>query len=150
MNWQDLEKAAPEAAAVGKKLLYAPDHGEVAMLATTGADGSPHLAPVCPIFTRTGIYLSIATNTPKVTDLARDGRYVLHGQVGADDEEFQIAGSARFVADSDEVRRVHDAITFPSYDPDHPVVELLIERVLWVTWPEPGRSVKRRLINDAD
>lgn len=138
VRWRAFESAAPDLARVGKALLYRPDRGEVAILATVDHAGHPRVAPVSPIFSGDGIYLSVGAHTPKVRHLHENGRYALHALVGADDLEFQIAGVARLVTDSAEHERVVAAIPFPSYDAEDPIVELTIERALVVTWPEQG------------
>ncbi len=143
-RWGAFEDANGELAAVGRQLLYRSDRGEVGILATVDARGRPRLAPVCPIFTGPGIYLSVGAHTPKAADLARNPVYALHAQVGADDLEFQIRGRARRVDDHDERSSVVSAIPFPSYDPDDPIFELLIERSLVVTWPQRTTRGHRR------
>ena len=91
-----------------------------------------------PIFCEEGIYLSVGSHTPKVRHLESNRRYALHAIVGADDLEFQIAGTARRVDSGAEHDAVVSAIPFPSYDASDPIYELLIQRALSVTWSEPG------------
>ena len=135
LRWKSFAEAAPAIAEAGRRLLYRPDQGEVALLATVDGRGNPRIAPVCPIFTPEGIYLSVSARTPKREHLQSHGGYAMHAQVGADDEEFQIGGRARQVTDAGELERVREAIPFPSYGPDDPIFELLIGRALVVTWP---------------
>lgn len=137
-RWGEFEAAAPDLAGVGRSLLYRPDRGEVAILATVDQAGHPRVAPVSPIFCDDGIYLSVGGHTPKVRHLRADGRYALHALVGADDLEFQMSGVARLVTDATEHEKVVAAIPFPSYDAEDPIFELTIERALVVTWPEQG------------
>ena len=144
VSWSEFERAAPELAAVGRELLYRPDCGEVGILATVDAAGSPRVAPVCPIFSDAGIYLSVRAHTPKCRHLKGDGRYALHALVGGDDLEFQISGRVRLVGDADERRRVIAAIPFPSFGVDDPIFELEIERALVVSWPEGGERGDKR------
>jgi len=96
------------------------------------------VAPVTPIFCPPGIYLSVGAHTPKLGHLEVNGRYALHGLVGADDLEFQISGPVRRVDDAAEREAVIAAIPFPHYNTADPIYELLIERALLVTWPVPG------------
>lgn len=140
--WRDFENAAADLAAVGRSLLFHPHRGEVGILATIDGRGRPRVAPVCPIFCGDGIYLSVGAHTPKLRDLDRTGTYALHAQVGADDLEFQIGGTARRVQAADERAAVIAAIPFPSFDPADPIFELRVERALAVSWPE--RSTKGR------
>ena len=143
MRWHDFERAAPNISRIGKQLLYSPERGEVAILATVDGTGKPHVVPVSPIFCGEGIYLSAGSHTPKVRHLESNGRYALHALVGADDLEFQIAGTVRRLDSTAEHDAVVSAIPFPSYDANDPIYELLIERALSVTWPEPStRGIK--------
>lgn len=139
LRWPEFKNAAPEIAAVGTTLLYNPDAGEVAILATVDARNRPWLAPFCPIFTDRGLYLLAAAHTPKVRHLQSNPRYALHALLGADDLEFQTSGSVRCVDDDTERIEVIAAIPFPSFDQTDPIFELLIERALTVIWPEPGK-----------
>ena len=146
MRWEQFEALAPEISAAGKRLLYAPDapeQGEVGLLATVDAGGTPRIAPVCPIFCTPGIYLLVARKTPKCAHLASNGMYALHALIGASDEEFQISGTVRAVTSIEERAVVIEAIPFPAYDPNDPIFELLIDRALNVSWPTPGKSVRR-------
>jgi hypothetical protein len=59
--------------------------------------------------------------------------------VGADDEEFAIAGRAFEVAEADRAD-VIKAIRFESFDARDPIFELMIERARAVVWPRPGES----------
>lgn len=143
MRWAEFEAATPEIAAVGKRLLYAPDHGEVGLLATVDAAGAPRLAPVCPIFRDPGIYLLVGKGTPKRRHLDAAGTYAMHALVGADDEEFQFSGNVRLVTQATERDAVIEAIPFSAYDATDPIYELLIERALNVTWSTPGEPIRR-------
>lgn len=138
LTWIDFERAAPEIAQTGKALLFHPDRGEVAILATIDAGGGPSVAPICPIFADRGVYVLASRRTPKVGHLQVDGRYALHALVGADDLEFQMRGAVRPVTSASEHEAVLSAIPFPSYDANDPLFELLISHALAVTWPTPG------------
>ena len=144
LRWSEFYRAAPDIAAVGRRLLYRPDRGEVAILATVDCRGAPRVAPVCPVFAETGLYVLASAGTPKVPQLKRDPRYALHAQVGADDLEFQIAGRARLLDSTVERTDVLDAVPFDSFDPDDPIFELLIGSAVSVTWPAPDRPAKLR------
>ena len=143
LSWPEFERAAADIAAIGKGLLYHADRGEVGILATVDSAGRPRVAPVAPIFCAAGLYLSVGAHTPKFAHLEHDQRYALHALVGADDLEFQIGGVVRRVEAADERDAVVAAIPFPSYDANDPIYELLIERALSVTWPQPGTSEKK-------
>ena len=104
MNWADFARAVPDFAAAGKRLFTPSGDVSIGFLATIGE--ALHLAPVCPIFSDSGIYLSVGAATPKRVDLERDGRYVLHAFLAPNDEEFRIAGRAANVATDAERNRV--------------------------------------------
>ena len=140
-QWRELAELSPRITEVGESLLRRDDQGEVALLATVNPVGDAAIAPVCPIFTGTGIYLLISAQTPKHQHLKDHGNYALHAQVGADDLEFQISGVAREIME-DELRQVViEAIPFPDFDRNDPIFELLIKRALTVTW-SAGKPVK--------
>ncbi len=146
LSWSDFRRAAPEIAGVGRRLLHHPEHGEVAILATTARGDAPRVAPVCPVFTDQGMYVLASAATPKVAQLRRDPRYALHAQVGADDLEFQVSGRVRVVDSTAERSEVLAAVPFESFDREDPIFELLIGRALTVTWPSPGQPVKLRWV----
>ena len=139
VRWDDFAEHAPAIAEVGKSLLFRVGQGEVGILATV----DPHVASVCPIFTAVGSHLSVSDTTPKLAHLRSAGRYALHAMVGADDLEFQIRRRVREVEEAAEKRGVHAAIQFDSYDPQHPIFELLIAYALCVTWPTAAESRKQ-------
>jgi hypothetical protein len=56
--------------------------------------------------------------------------------VGSDDTEFQIRGNVEEIIGQTARRQVFVDIPFPAWDPDDPVVELLIESALSVTWQD--------------
>ena len=146
-RWAEFAREAPEFAGAGERLLR-PDGGVmIGFLATVGADGTPHIAPVCPIAAEGALYLSAGAGTPKIRDLVERRRYVLHAFLGEGDEEFQITGDATLIEHADERARVHAAITF-QYGAEDPIFRLDVERCLWAHWVKPGQPgtypVKRR------
>ena len=145
VRWGEFKASAPELVAVGEKLLYRPDRGEVAILATVNSAGRPCVAPVSPIFCAPGMYLSVGAHTPKLKHLRASGRYALHAMVGADDLEFQISGPVRAIDPGEEHDAVVAAIPFPSFDASDPMFELLIERAVVVTWPERAPRGEKRV-----
>ena len=148
VSWAEFERAAPDFAAAGRRLLVGSDGGAIGFLATVGRRGAPHMAPVCPIFCDDHLYLSAGIATPKVRDLRNDGAFALHAFLGQNDEEFQIAGSAAEVTDPAERGAVHDAIPFAAFNRADPIFRLVIERALWVYWERVGRpdtkAIRRR------
>lgn len=122
----------------------------IAFLATAGAAGRPHLSPVCPIFCGDDLYLSAGKRTPKQRDLRENGSFALHAFLAADDEEFQLAGTAGEVLEAAQRSAVHDAIRFPSFDAEDPIFRFDFERALWVYWEWVGepdtRAVRKRWV----
>lgn len=143
LTWSEFQKAAPELAAVGERLLHPSVGAAVGLLATADRTARPGVAPVCPIFAGSGVFVLVVSKTPKRRDLAENPRFALHAMVGPSDEEFRISGTARLVDIPSERAAVIEAIRFPSYDATDPIFELLVERALAVTWPAPGESLKR-------
>ncbi len=143
LSWPEFMAVVPDIATIGQRLLFNPDAGEVAILATVNLQGKPCVAPFCPIFTATGMFLLAARETPKAHHLAETPAYALHALLGTDDLEFQVSGAARQVTDTVERSVVIASVPFPSYDPTDPIFELRIERALSVSWPEPGVKQKK-------
>ena len=76
------------------------------------------------------------------------GRFALHAFLGANDEEFQVAGAAHEVGDAAERGAVHDAIPFPAFERGDPIFRFDLERSLWVFWERVGqpdtKPIRRR------
>jgi hypothetical protein len=148
VSWAEFERASPELGAAGRRLLIGTDGVAIGFLATVSARSAPHLVPVCPIFCGADLYVSAGAHTIKVRDLRSTGAFVLHAFLGADDEEFQVAGRASEVVVAEERAAVHDAIRFPSFQHADPIFRLSVERALWVHWERPGqpgtRAIRRR------
>jgi hypothetical protein len=147
-RWSEFEQSAPDFAAAGRRLLIGSGGVAIAFLASVGADGAPHLCPVCPIFCDADLYLSAGAHTPKAADLRGAGSYVLHAFLAPHDEEFQIGGHAVEVLDPLERSAVHAAIPFAAYRTDDPIFRFSIERALWVWWERVGepdtKAIRKR------
>ena len=141
MQWDEFVDAAPELGAAGERLLVKDDGVAIGFLATV--DRRVHLAPVCPIFCVPGVYLSVGASTPKRRDLERDGRYVLHAFLAANDEEFRIGGRARLIATEADRARVQAAIRFGAFGRDDPIFELDIVEAMWGYWENVGKPGTR-------
>ena len=152
-SWGDFESAAPEFATAARRLLIGPDGVAIGFLATASRGGTPHMAPVCPIFSGTNLYLSAASRTPKVRDLRANPRYSLHAFLGPNDEELQLLGSSYEVISETERDTVHKAIRFGSFDIEHPIFRLSIHAAVWVYWERVGqpdtRAVRKRWQSEA-
>lgn len=147
-GWSAFEHTAPDFAAAGRRLLTGKDGVAIGFLASVSAAQVLHLAPVCPIFCDGNLYLSAGGPTPKTNDLRGTQRYVLHALLGANDEEFQVAGQATEVHDASERADVHTAIRFGAFNRADPVFHLHVERALWVFWERVGqpdtKPIRRR------
>jgi hypothetical protein len=82
-TWSELERADPELAAFGRSRF----HGHVVFHATLTDDGSPRLHPVSPWFASGFLVVGFRAHSPKVREVARDGRYAMHSVLGAEDHE---------------------------------------------------------------
>ncbi len=147
-SWSELERAAPDIAAAGRRLLVGADGVAIGFLATVGAAGAPRIAPVCPIFCGDDLFLGAGARTPKVGDLRRSGAFALHALLAANDEEFQVSGTAVEIVEPEERRAVHEAIPFAASRKQDPIFRLGLERALWVHWERVGqpdtKAVRRR------
>lgn len=114
MSWQALADAAPDLAAFGAERL----HDRVAYLATIKPDGTPRLHPVRPVVADGHLFVFSEPTSPKVDDLGRDGRYMLHcsatGDQPWDVREFAVEGAARRVDDRAARATANAGSAFPS------------------------------------
>ena len=142
-TWNEFADSAPELAALGLNQLN--QYG-AAFLSTVRKDGSPRLHPVVPIVTQGKLFVFCVG--PKVYDLRRDGRYVLHALIDRDDTEFFVSGRARFVND-DRTIRAAVAQAAPYKVPEdptdltHQLFQFEIERAHSTTWFHPGQPDTR-------
>jgi hypothetical protein len=142
-TWNEFADSAPELAELGLKLL---NRYGAAFLSTVRKDGSPRLHPVVPIVTQGKLF--VFCGGPKIYDLRRDGRYVLHALIDRDDTEFFVAGRAIFVND-DGTMRAAVAHAAPYKVPDdpsdrtHQLFHFAIERAHGTTWFHPGQPDTR-------
>ena len=142
-TWSEFADSAPELAELGLKLL---NHYGAAFLSTVRKDGSPRLNPVVPIITQGKLF--VFCGGPKIYDLRRDGRYVLHAPIDRDDTEFFVAGRARFVND-DRTMRAAATHAAPYKVPDdpadrtHQLFHFEIERAHGTKWFHPGQPDTR-------
>lgn len=138
MSWENFKRKSPELAKSGERLLKSDGTVAIGFLSTC-SNNRPHIAPVCPIFCETDIYICAAENSPKTKDLRRGGNYTLHAFLGKNDEEFQTSGKAREVSGEEEKASVHSSIPFASFDKSDPIFCLNIDRVLWAYWERVGQ-----------
>ena len=128
VSWADFEKAAPEIAQEGRRLLRARGDGE-ALLATVRGDGPPRIHPINADVVGDGLYAFLLPSA-KRTDLEQDGRYALHThQDPAAPDEFSVRGRARAVDDPAVHARVADAWPFQP-DGTYLLVEFDVEQAI--------------------
>jgi hypothetical protein len=142
VSWGEFERGAPEHAAAGRRLIYATGDVGLGYLATAGPDGRPHVAPICPILFRDGLFACVSRRSPKCRNLERTARYALHAPLGESDEEFVLSGDAVQITAADELRDVHGAIRF-QFDPTDPLFRLRIGSCHWAHWENAGKPGTR-------
>ncbi len=101
-TWADFERAAPDMARAGRRLLYTTEVGE-GLLATVRDDAPPRLHPIWLAIVDGHLYAFILASA-KRRDLEIDGRYALHNHRDPSaPSEFSVRGQAHRV-DEAEVR----------------------------------------------
>jgi len=138
-DWRDLEASAPNMAAQGRALLA---RHQVAYLATVRRDGGPRVHHVCPAIVDGMIYVSIGSDSPKLRDLRRDARYMLHFMCGEEDAEFSIRGTAAALVDPGEQQAVRAAADAQGirYTEHEVPFRLGIDRADSTTWENFGTA----------
>ena len=78
-SWAEFERAAPEIADAGTRLLAG---NEVAFLATVSASGRPRLHPFCPAVIGGRLWAFVMEESPKRRDLDENGYFAIHAFLG--------------------------------------------------------------------
>ncbi len=132
MTWRDLEAGAPEIARLAREQLGAR---RVALLGTIRPDGWPRISPVEPFFIADELVFGLMP-TPKLDDLRRDPRCVLHGPVAdASGSEPEVKLTGRAVETRSDVIRGADGTWWADRTDDVAVIfTLLIEEATVVRW----------------
>lgn len=148
ITWWEFQRAAPEMAAEGRRLLYAQGDGS-ALLATVAGDEPPRINPISVDIVDGHLYAFLLASR-KRTDLVEDGRFALTAhQDPAAPDEFQVRGRARRV--TDQALRDRVAVGW-SFEPDETywLFEFSIESALlgrraadewpprYTTWKAPS------------
>jgi len=143
-TWAEFERAEPTMAALGRKLLSNKTY-QVGYLATVRMDGSPRAHPVCPVLAGDHIYLAIGPQSPKLRDLRRDGRYMLHAMPGKDDAEFNIRGRATEANDAGTHAEVERAAALVGLNvmPEEILFRLDIDQAATTYWERVGQPDTR-------
>jgi hypothetical protein len=99
-TWAELEAAAPDVAAAGRRLLYRDGPGQAMLATVRGEQEPPRMNPITLAIVDGRVFAFIL-RSPKLGDLERDGRYALHSHHDpAAPSEFALRGRARLVADA--------------------------------------------------
>lgn len=153
-SWGQFAAAAPELAEFGATLFEAATPPSVrkpgsfngyAYLATVRKDGGPRVHPVCPVMTGGHLYVAIPPTSPKLHDLRRDGRYVLHAPLSEEgDAEFAVRGRAREANDPGTRAAVVEAARGWTTIHDEEVIFAFdIEQADSTVWENAGRPDTR-------
>ena len=91
------------------------------------------------------IYLAIGPQSPKLRDLRRDGRYMLHAMPGTDDAEFNIRGRATEANDASTHAEVEQAASAVGLNvkPHEVLFRLDIEQAATTHWENVGQPDTR-------
>jgi hypothetical protein len=98
-TWAELEAAAPDVAAAGRRLLYRDGPGQAMLATVRGEQEPPRMNPITLAIVDGRVFAFIL-RSPKLGDLERDGRYALHSHHDpAAPSEFALRGRARLIVD---------------------------------------------------
>jgi len=137
INWSQFIVATPELAAFGKQRL----ESRIAYLATIRLDGSPRVHPVSPFIASNQMFVYMEPTSPKVFDLRRDARYVMH--CGVEDNsggqgEFFIKGEAEEIREPEVRVKAFEQAALKGYNPQDRYVlfELRIDEAMGTVYEE--------------
>jgi hypothetical protein len=103
MTWADLERGAPELAAIAREEFA---RSGMAVVGTLCKDGSPRISNVEPVIADGELYLGMMWQSRKAVDLLRDPRLVLRNAVCTNTgNEVELILRGRGVAVKDEASR---------------------------------------------
>ena len=140
-SWGEFAEAEPDLAARGERLL----RFGIAYIATTAKDGSPRVHPFTPLIGGGRLLALFGTHTVKYSNLLRDPRLSVHANLGKDDEEFLLIGSA--AVSDDWATRMQAAIEAKKINmtsQNDVAFELTFDRVHWAIWEGLGTPDIRR------
>ncbi|SDZ29893.1 Pyridoxamine 5'-phosphate oxidase [Asanoa ishikariensis] len=103
-TWQDFVEEAPRVSEIFQRRHAAT--GNLCLLATVRADGSPRISPIEPRVFEGRLLLVGMPHTTKFADLARDGRFCLHTATAdphVGDGDVKLFGAVR----NDQDRALH-------------------------------------------
>jgi len=107
LTWEELEQAAPEISARGRKLI---EKFQFVLVGTLTKDGSPRISPVEAYIIDGHLLVNMIPRSLKALDLLRDPRIYVHAPVTAKEgsPEFKLAGQARVLEDDTLRRKLDD------------------------------------------
>ncbi|MEN9934029.1 MAG: hypothetical protein RLZZ387_608 [Chloroflexota bacterium] len=105
-------------------------------------DGGPRVHPVGPVLPNGRLYVFVVAESPKRTDLERDGRYALHSSVPQTDESFYCTGQAVRIPDPASRATVMAAAKH-HVQADETLFQLTIDHALHTTWLDWGTPTMR-------
>jgi hypothetical protein len=135
VTWAEFERDAPELATFGRERIQ----GEVCFQATLLADGAPRLHPVSPWIASGLLLVSFRATSPKIDEVARDGRYALHTPMTNHDGvggEFLVRGWMEQVGDD------HPAVAQRPSETSFPLVHyaMSVEEAVATTYEGPDEA----------
>ncbi len=110
MRWDEFTRQCPEIARLGEERLR---NRELCLVGTLRRDGSPRISPVEPDFVDGELMLGMMWQSPKVRDLMRDPRCVVHSAVSdrnGTEGDFKLYGRALPVDDPERRARYRATI----------------------------------------
>ncbi|WP_067708031.1 pyridoxamine 5'-phosphate oxidase family protein [Nocardia yamanashiensis] len=110
-SWSEFAVAAPHISSIFTRRHAAT--GNLCMLATVRADGSPRISPMEPRIFEGQLWVGGMPNTTKFADLARDPRFCLHTatvDTHVGDGDAKLFGTVRNVQDEALHQRFADAL----------------------------------------
>jgi hypothetical protein len=143
MSWRDLARDAPELAREGRTRF---ERTRVALLGTIREDGSPRISPIEPYLVAGELVVGVMPS-PKLDDLRRDPRCVLHSSVSdidGSEGEFKVHGRA--VSTVDPTFLDADGAWWAGREPGQAgVFRIEIDEAVLVTWSaDQGRMMTAR------
>ena len=148
LRWEEFERAAPEIAANGRRLI---EHFQFILVGTLTKDGSPRVTPVEAYVIDGHLLVNMIPRSLKALDLLRDPRVYVHAPVTAKEgsPEFKLAGRADVLTDT-ALREKLDDLFWEMIQwrpaPDSHYFEILAERAAYVTYDQQGqKSIRWRL-----
>lgn len=148
-HWREVEAAAPELAALARRLIDAHVHKTIA---TLRADGAPRLSGTEVRFQDGDLWIGSMVGARKAMDLRRDPRFELHS--GSADPpgwpgDARVSGRMVEVTDEARVEAINGAEVGPSHLFWADITGLVVvrlndarDRLVIESW-HPGRGVER-------